>query len=246
MIKEVNLQVLSFFYDYVIDDNMIYFPMANYNAICKGNLDNDQIGIIDIFPDMSANRKAAYCGVYKYEDCLLFSPNNDKDDVVVYDIMQHTFSRFDKKNINFYGNTVFEKDNYIYVVSDITAEIYKIDLQNNFLQCISCKGYIADNAQISELLRIDNFIFIPLNQKKVMLIFDLDKETFECYEYPENILFISTICYQDDKLWISGGPYMETELAAKEDTPHLPLSVLQTKDQSPQRQRQDRDQMSQV
>lgn len=201
----VHTACLPFFYDSVIEDNAIYFPMANYNAMCKGNLLDNQMEIIETFPNVAADRRIAYSGMYKYKDYLMFFPNmDDNHDIIIYNISQKKFSKLPcDKNIYTRSCSIFEKNDYIYAVSSMTDTVYKIDLQKCSMECIT-SPYLADKALITEPVRAGDILFIPLNQKKVMLAFDLGKEEFQYYEYPENISFISTLCYHNEKLWITG------------------------------------------
>jgi hypothetical protein len=46
----------TFFYDCVVDDEKIYFPLANYNALCSTNIQSGLTEIIDFFPNEKMNR----------------------------------------------------------------------------------------------------------------------------------------------------------------------------------------------
>lgn len=207
MAEEVNTLSAPFFYDCVIEDNTVYFPLANYNSLCKGNLISGQTDIIDIFPDIPAYKTAAYAGVYKYGNTLLFSPYSaDNFDILVYSIPQQTFSGLlNNKDINFRSNTVFEKNEYIYIASCTTNEIYKIDLHNRSVDCLVSAKNKPDEYCYTEIVRIRDFILFPLNQRKVLLVFDMQKEKCECYEFPDDISYISTLCVHGENLWITGG-----------------------------------------
>lgn len=204
MIKKIDTP-LSLFYDFIIEGNTIYFPLANYNALCKGSLIDGRIEIIDAFPDIPPDKRETCMGIYKFKDYLLCEDSISGNSILVYNILQHRFSKLStKKNNIFFSGTVFEKNNYVYIVSAATADIYKIDLQKNSLQCFTCNEYVSDDVQMGSIVRIGNSIFMPLNYKKVMLIFELEKEKFECYKYPENITNIYGLSHQGDKLWIIG------------------------------------------
>lgn len=194
----------SFFTDLVIEGDIIYCPLANYNAVCKGNLANNQLEIIDILPGIAEDKGYACTGIYKIGNNLLLY-EYDGDGSWVYDILGHKFSKLsDDKNLVFLSDTVFEKEDYLYIVSIRTAEVYKFDLQKHFLQSFTCKESVPDNVQMGNIIRHNDWIYIPLYHEKKMLIFDLDKEKYECYQYPENISGSYNLAYRGDELWIIG------------------------------------------
>lgn len=45
-----------FFYDCVVDDEKIYFPLANYNALCSTNIQSGLTEIIDFSQMKKMNR----------------------------------------------------------------------------------------------------------------------------------------------------------------------------------------------
>ena len=51
-----------FFFDFVIDEDKIYFPMCCYNAFCKGELCNDSVSIVGVSPDVPVDTLLAYSG----------------------------------------------------------------------------------------------------------------------------------------------------------------------------------------
>lgn len=195
-----------FFYDCIIEDQTIYFPLANYNAICKGNLINDQVDIINTFPDIPADKRVAGCGMFRSGDVFLFYTSaDDKQEVLSYDFLQNTFSKLSSnKNINFRSNTVFEKNGNIYICVVLASRIYKVDLCNNCMSCIVAANDLKENFLPTEITRKDDLIFFPLNQQKVLLIFNLQNEEYETIEFPSNISYVATLCYHNEKLWITG------------------------------------------
>ncbi len=52
--------------------------------------------------------------------------------------------------------------------------------------------------------KVDNLIYIPVNQKKKMLIFNTKQEEFQYCDFPCNISLIATIYFYNDKFWITG------------------------------------------
>ena len=47
-----NILQRPFFYDVAIEENTIFFPIMRFNALCKGSLINDEVEILNIFPDI--------------------------------------------------------------------------------------------------------------------------------------------------------------------------------------------------
>lgn len=204
MARKVNVSQLSLFPDYVIEDDMIYFPLANYNALCRGNLLNNNVEIIQTFPDAKADQRYICIGIYKMESYLLCYIYGSKD-IIVYDILRHDFSKlFCNKEIDFNSDTVFEKNDYIYIVSSRVLEIYKIDLQKKSIQGFTCDKYTSDDVQMGRIVRNGNYIYIPLYSEKIMITFELEKEEFEWYSYPENVSVIYNVACRNKELWIIG------------------------------------------
>ena len=206
MVEKGIKQVLNrpFYYDFSIENDTIYFPMAGYNALCKGSLLEDKIEIINTFPNIPLYKWASYIGIYKFEDYLLFSPYNNTDNFCLYDIKHNSFIELEnKEKFHFYSTEIFNKDNILFIVSKYNAGVYRIDLHTLKIQCVESK-FITNNAMIFEILRVNNHIFIPINRQKMLLLFDLEKETFQYYNYPLNISTIYTLCYQHNQYWITG------------------------------------------
>ena len=110
---------LPFFYDCVIENNKIYFPLADFNALCEGDLTNDQISILDVFPDTPLNKSISFPGIYKHGDNMLFtSYKNCDNDILMYNMRQHKYFKFSNKDgLLLYSDTVFKKDDNIYIIS---------------------------------------------------------------------------------------------------------------------------------
>ena len=194
-----------FFYDWVVDNHMIYFSMCNYNALCRANLDNSQVEIIATLPDIPCEKGNEYFGIYQYKNYLLLGPLKSTSDFLVYDILNSRFIKIlSEGEKSFYSSRVFEKGGFLYVVSAKTAEVNKIDLQNLSIKRIMCKQFFPDNAQINEIAKVDDLLYIPLNQEKKLLIFSMENENYRYCEFPINVSFISTIEFYGDKFWITG------------------------------------------
>lgn len=205
MLDHTSMWQRHYFYDFALDGNEIYFSTGFYNALCRANLSNDQVEILKSFPDMPENRGLAYYGIYRLKEYLLLCPHNGSDDFLLYNIKTDTFRKLmNQGQIGFYSSAVWEKDNMLYIVSTKTAEIYKVNLQNFSVKRLSCKKYTTDNACISEIVRLENLLYIPLNQKGIMLIFDIEKEEFTHFQYPENVSYVATLCYYDGEFWTTG------------------------------------------
>ena len=192
-----------FYYDFIIEDGSIYFPLANYNALCKGNLLNDQVDILDIFPGIPLNKRVSYTGIYKYRDYILFSYMGE--DIIVYDIVHCNFFRLEgDRKVNFSSSTVYEKDKYLYVVSTFNGGVYRIDFNEASIVCVTPMEYIGGNSLVGEVIRVGDVIFIPLNQKRLLVEFDMEKESFKYHEVPDNISLVNTLNFAHDRFWITG------------------------------------------
>lgn len=193
------------FYDWAMSGSTIYFSSVYYNALCKADLKNDEVEILATFPDIPAHKGNSYFGIYKKKSSLLLAPLINSNDFLIYDIEDSKFSRLSNiGGINFTSTAVFLKDDYIYIVSRKTAQITQINLVEHSVQHMAYEEFIADDALIVELVRVNNLIYIPVNQKKVLLSFDLTTREFRNYPFPENVSFIGSICYFDGNFWITG------------------------------------------
>ncbi len=196
-----------FFYNFDIEENEIYFPMATYNAFCKGNLSNDVVDIIGVFPDIPVEERAAYTGCYKAKEFVIFFPNiRSTKDILVYNTIQKNyFTLKSVKNMVASNWTVFEKNNYYYAVSVVGRIVLKLDLQKRVVETIMHSEFPEmDIYMDSAILRLGECVYIPYNHRKFMLIFDLEKEEFRKIDYPINLSHISSICYSSGLLWLTG------------------------------------------
>lgn len=195
----------AFFYDWAYEDDMIYFSMCHYNALCRANLKNDQVEIIDTFPEIPVEKGNEYFGMCKSGNYLLLGPLRRENNFLVYDMVHSEFIRLpnEGKN-NFYSTRAFEQDGCLYIVSHMTGEIVKINLQDFSIKRMACKECQTENAQITSVARVDHIIYISFNEKKRLLIFDLKSEEFTYCSFPQNIPVISTINYYNDRFWITG------------------------------------------
>lgn len=197
---------LPFFYDCIIEKNTIYFPMANYNAMCKADLENNEVDIIDIFPNIASDERTAYTGMFKYKNYFLFSQHPKVGTgILVYNIIESKFSMLTSKDVRFYANDVFTFGEALYIVSKAKAEIYKVDFTDFSVKRIGYKIRLVENeTNVGEVVRRGNYIFIPFNTNRIVLVFDMLTETFRFYEFPENIPVITTMSFFDDNWWITG------------------------------------------
>lgn len=194
-----------FFYDMIMDNNDIYFSMSQYNALCRANLIDDQIEIINAFPNMQAYEWRRCVGVCKIKEKLLFSSAEKEDNLLIYDISSGRFSEIiNNKKIRFYSFQVFEYKEDLYIVSADTAEIFKIGLENLTTKTFDNHQNILKDAEIGIPLRVENRIYISVNKKKELLVFDLGKKVYESFPFPHNISKIFTMCYHNGRFFITG------------------------------------------
>lgn len=194
-----------FFYDMIMDNNDIYFSMSRYNALCRASLIDDQIEIINTFPDRSPYNWRGCVGVCKIKDRLLFSSAEKKDDLLIYDISSERFSKIiSNGQIRFYSFHVFEYKENLYIVSSDTAEIFKIEIDNLKIKTFDNHQNISKDAEIGVPIRVENRIYISVNKNKELLVFDLDKEVYETFPFPHIISRICTMCYHSGRLFITG------------------------------------------
>lgn len=194
-----------FFYDCAVEYDTIYFSMCYYNALCRADLSTNQVEIIATFPDIPCEKGNEYFGMYKYENYLLLGPAKSKDDFLIYDITHSQFFKISNEGENnFYSTRAFGKGSYIYIVTANNAEVNRIDLKDFSVRKIICKELSINNGQVTNVARIKDLLYIPLNQKKKMLLFNMQDESFRYFEFPSNISFIATIDYYNGRFWITG------------------------------------------
>jgi len=196
-----------FFYNYDIEDNEIYFPMATYNAFCKGDLSNDEVDIGGNFPDISIETRAAYIGCYKAKEYVVFFPGiKTTTDIFVYNtIKKECFTLKKIENLVTANWAVFEKNNYYYVVSQMGGDMLRLDLEKRAVETFVHSEFPERDVYMdSAILRLGDCIFIPYSHRKFILIFDMEKEEFRKIDYPFNVSYMSSICFADNKLWLTG------------------------------------------
>ena len=194
-----------FFYDMIMDNNNVYFSLAQYNALCQASLVDDQIEIINTFPNMPAYKWRGYVGVYKLQERLLLSSAEQEDNLLLYDLSNESFSRIiNNKKISFYSFQVFDYKENFYIVSADTAEIVKIETEGLEMRTFDNHEQVLKDAETGISVRLGNRIYIPVNKKKILLAFDLEKEEYESFSFPSNISQIFTMSYHDSRFFISG------------------------------------------
>ena len=194
-----------FFYDWEVDNDIVYFSMCYYNALCKANLNNDQVEIIGTFPGVPYEKGNEYFGIYRYENYLLLGPIKSTDDFFVYDTLHSQFFKIPNEGENrFYSIRVFAKDHCLYIVTMKTAQVNRIDLKDFSAKCVMHNEFEVDNAQVINVERVDDLLYIPVNQKKKLIIFSIEKGEYSYCRFPSNVSAISTIDYYDGRFWITG------------------------------------------
>lgn len=196
-----------FFYDCVVDDEKIYFPLANYNALCSTNIQSGLTEIIDFFPN-EKNEPLLYCGIYRLNNKLLLSPYMGKSGLLLYDLEEKTFSPIDidikdKKIINFRGNRVVHYKDDLFVFCFVPV-ILKINLSNKKIQYIKYPQLNTDKNVIGQITCRDQKVYISCSVRNIIFIFDLQNESFR-YEYLANTINgINTIAIDGNNLWMTG------------------------------------------
>ena len=136
---------------------------------------------------------------------LFTSYKNCDNDILMYNMRQHKYFKFSNKDgLLLYSDTVFKKDDNIYIISKTKATIYKFNLKNYSFEYIGGVKGIEKNTPAVELMQIDDLIYLPINPKRQFLIFDLKTEKYEFCRYPDNISVILTLCHGNGNIWITG------------------------------------------
>lgn len=200
-----NILQRPFYYDVAIEENTIFFPIMGFNALCKGNLINDEVEILDIFPDIPVYIHCSYKRIYKYKDFLLFVSyvDDDKKDFVLYDLAKSQFFNISNNYDTAIMSSIYGKDECLYYICLQTTKIFKIDLKRHSVQCISSDEYIINNPQIRGIDRAGNFLYIPVHKKRIILVFDFFTERIKHYNFPSNVSEIQTLCQNEGKFWIT-------------------------------------------
>ncbi len=199
----------AFYYGCVIEDDTVYFSLANYNAVCRAKYMQNHLEILDVFPNVKADARRPYPGIYKHENRLIFFPTiNEKNEIMVYNIADRTFTGIKNNkdlDCNNVARQIFEYDKNIYFISTLTGEINRINMDelsiDNVVPAV-CSGKTVIVGEVT--VYKDDMIFYPVNSKKILCSFSLHNEEFKYYEYPENVSYIATLCFNNDELWITG------------------------------------------
>ncbi|PWL95946.1 MAG: hypothetical protein DBY13_01045 [Lachnospiraceae bacterium] len=196
-----------FFYDCAIDNNFIYFPLANYNALCKANLLSGKCEIIDMFPDED-NSPLLYCGIYKVDNLLLFGVSRGKNRILIYDICKKIFYKIniegiEKKWLEFNGNQVVNYNGklYIFTFGLVVININLKDLKATY-KSYTDKRLLDD--EIGQIKCIKDKVYVPMKNQNYIYSFDLVNETFEKYYINCDINGIATLEYDGINFWMTG------------------------------------------
>lgn len=200
-----NILQRPFFYDVAIEENTIFFPIMRFNALCKGSLINDEVEILNIFPDIPTYILCSYKRIYKYKNFLLFVSyvDDDKRDFVLYDLAKSQFFNISNNFDTALMSPIYGKDECLYYICLQTTKIFKIDLKSHSVQCISSDEYIINNPQIRGIDRAGDFLYIPVHKKRIILVFNFLTEQITHYNFPSNVSKIQTLCQNEEKIWIT-------------------------------------------
>ena len=196
-----------FFYDCVVDDEKIYFPLANYNALCTTNIQSGLTEIIDFFPN-EKNEPLLYCGIYRLNNKLLLSPYRGKSGLLLYDLEEKTFSTIDtdikdRKIINFRGNRVVHYKDDLFVFCFVPV-ILKINLCNKKIQYIKYPQLNTNENVIGQITCRDQKVYISCSIRNIIFVFDLQNELFQYEHLDYTINGINTIAIDGNNLWMTG------------------------------------------
>ena len=196
-----------FFYDCAIDNDTIYFPMANYNALCKANIRNGLGEIIDIFPNED-NQSLLHCGIYKADNYLLISVYKGKNRLLIYDVCEKNFEvihtdGIEKSWLNFTGNQIVSYGSYLYIFP-YRLVVLKINMNKFTAEYFTYPDIKPEEDTLGQVLRVKNKVYLPLMNRNIIYTFDLENETFNKVCLEIDINGIATIEFDGNDFWLTG------------------------------------------
>lgn len=210
MIQECDLSAYlkkCFFYDCAIENDTIYFPMANYNALCRADLKKGKCEIIDIFPDED-NSKLLHCGIFKVDNYLLISVSRGKNRFLIYDLGENKFNviqtnGIDKSWLEFTGNQVVIYGDYLYIFP-YKLVVLKVNISSLTAQYIKYPNILPEDDSLGQVLRVNDIVYLPLMNNNIIYTFDLRNESFDKICLNIDINGIATIEFDGNIFWLTG------------------------------------------
>lgn len=198
-----------FFYDCIWDEDVIYYPAVNFDALCRTNLTSGVTEIIEMFPVKEQQNVLLYAGIYKTGRFLILGPVRTRRSLLlIYDLQSGKFIEIvvekDKKTwFNFREEQVMEVGNFLYIFPYVSV-IIKINLINYMIEYLGYPQLGLAEEKHGQLVKIGQSIYIPLCNRPKIYKFDLLTEKFFVFEVSCDIRGIDTLCYDGEKFWLSG------------------------------------------
>lgn len=210
--KKIMLQSIEeyewkiFFYDWIWEDREIIYPLANYNALCKTDIATGRTTIMSRADE--ENIPLLFSGIYKWESYLLLSGSAAKRKLTLYNLCSDEWSYIsvdeDKKNwLNFREEDVFEQGDSIYIISYFLI-IFKVNIEKNSVEYLFYPDMKPEGDVRSEVVRVNNIIYIPMRHNNKIYKFDLETEQIEIIAVNTELKGIDTLCFDGERFWMTG------------------------------------------
>lgn len=195
-----------FFIDAVWEGNDVIYPAINDNAVYKTNLLTGKTTVVTLINERKKNN--LYVGIYKWRDYLILSGRNAEPALAFFDLQKKEWLYPDVEKekhdwLDFRQEDVFEVENYIYIFSTKLV-VAKIELSTKQIEFLNYPNANINDDLRGNLLRVGDFIYIPLRHSNRIYKFNLRTEQMDTLEVSTELKGIYTLCFDGDLFWLAG------------------------------------------
>ncbi len=191
----------------VVEENKIWLFAPDLSILCVLDKDTKKIKYVADLGDKKDNKVFLYYGIIKIGDCIYAFPCQDKaDDIAIYDILQDKvkyrkieWSREEWKRKSNKIVGAYCMNDYLYLVGQNLPIIIKINLQS-FEQQIFDLG--IEYTMWKNIEQIEDKLFIPSLDNKILIVFDTTNDTFELKELPIETEGIAIVRHWEGQLFV--------------------------------------------
>ncbi len=200
---EENLEGIMWSDNWWIECDKAWFVDGRQNILCRIDLNTNECEIVAGIPDSTIknfrlNSRCIKCG--KDVFCMPQYGNS----IWVYDTNNKIFSGITISNPDMVCLLMYDfwkHGDKIFAISVGLKKIIEIDIQS---KKIESQYTICEKGNIAKSIMIENEIYILELENNDIYRFCLNSKTFQVYSIPNIQERMYTLCFDDDKFWMSG------------------------------------------
>lgn len=200
------------FEDIYVDGEDAYFSDFCRNGLIKGNLLTGETELVATFPN-EFNRERLYCTIERYNNKLIFAPENAKE-ISIYDMDKKEFEKIKIKdeNCDYKFLMTVKYKNYIFFIPSKYPAIIRLNLDTNEISYIDnwYKDNLAKNIKKDgidifnrDTCILGNEVYLTFYLSNVVMRFNMDTLSYNLYEVGNKDYKYSGISYDGEYFWLA-------------------------------------------